>query len=204
MKTSERCSIPGCQRPADASFEARFLCREHYLAACYEQLEECTQRLREQAYSDTAAEEVRQFLEECMRQATDISQSATELDNLSRARLLDVLLWAADLLGRLRRGPRRAVAIPLRLLSEKPGYPWQEETKTLILSQHGALVNCHHTIEPGDMLRVYRVDTGREAEARVVWCRPQGHTEFQIGLELLGTDNFWNLDWGTGERTSRR
>lgn len=200
MKTTERCSAPDCERPAEAVLEARYLCRDHYLTACYQRLEECAQRLHEQAYSDTAAEAVRQFLEECMRQATEISQSAENLDNLARARLLDILLWSADLVGRLRRGPRRAISLPIRLFSEKPGYPWQEESKTVVLSQHGALVNCHHVAEPGDALRVYRLDTGREAEARVVWCRAQGHSEFQIGLELVGTDNFWNLDWSTVER----
>src|ERR1700756_496157 len=41
-------------------------------------------------------------LDECARRALEISFSRVELNNLDRARLLDILLWAGDLTTALR------------------------------------------------------------------------------------------------------
>jgi hypothetical protein len=48
---------------------------------------------------------MRAFIEECSRKALDISLHSTELTNLDRGRLLDILLWAGELF-LLLRAPR--------------------------------------------------------------------------------------------------
>src|SRR2546426_12758020 len=102
---------------------------------------------------------MQQFVEESARQATHIAHSVDDLDNLQRARLLDILLWAGELIRRLRRGPRKAAIVPLQLRSETPGRPWGGETKTRMPSRHGALVGCHHPVEVGEDLKGLRFDT---------------------------------------------
>src|SRR5207245_8571594 len=104
------------------------------------------------------------FLTECTRQATDLSQHAEELDNLARARLLDILLSAADLSRHLRRSPRKVATLALRLHCEKPGRTWEEETKTRVLSRHGALVEGQHPVRSGEAALGVRLDSHRRAQ----------------------------------------
>jgi hypothetical protein len=199
MKENEQCSMPDCERPVAATLHTRGFCREHFLAACYKELEGATQRVHENSFNEPAAEALRHFLAECTRQATDIAQSAKDLDNLGRARLLDILMWASDLGGRLRRGPRRQASLPIRLRSEKPGRPWEEETRTQWLSRHGAMVECVHQVEAGDTLQVTQLDTGRQAEARVVWQRRRGTGPFEVGLEFTNAVGFWGDEVSAAE-----
>ena len=196
MKSAEHCSELDCHRPAAGTLETRALCREHFVGACYKQLEAATRQLHESAISEASSEALRHFLEECTRQATEIAQTVEDLDNLGRARLLDIVMWASELGSRLRRGPRRAASLPIRLRSEKPGRAWEEEAKTQWLSRHGAMVECEHAVESGEILQVVQVDTGRQAEARVVWQRSKGPGRHELGLEFTTAVNFWSIDWG--------
>ena len=136
---------------------------------------------------------MRQFIEECVRQAADIAQNATDLDNLERAQLLDVLLWAGELTSKLRRSPRKPIRIPVRLCSEKPGRAWEEETETQILSRYGAMLECERAIDTGEDLEIVRLDTGRRAPARVVWHRRKGPQRFAVGIAFRTFENFWNF-----------
>jgi hypothetical protein len=199
MKENEHCSMPDCERPVAATLHTRALCREHFLVACYKELEGATRRLHENSFSEPAAEALRNFLAECTRQAADIAQSAKDLDNLGRARLLDILMWASDLGGRLRRGPRREASLPVRLRSEKPGRPWEEETRTRWLSRHGAMVECEHQVVTGETLQVTQIDTGQQAEARVVWQRRRGTGRFEVGLEFTTAGGFWGDEVSAAE-----
>ncbi len=135
----------------------------------------------------------RQFLEETAREATRIGQTAEDLDNLTRARLFDVLLWAAELRKKIRRSPRKAVRIPIRLQSEMSLGPWQEETETQFLSRYGAQLECQYPVKAGETLQVVRMDTAQQTEARVVWRRHKGAGRFVVGLEFTSPVNFW--DW---------
>ncbi len=192
MRT-ERCSTSGCERPAAASLQNRPFCREHFTAECYEQLEGCSHRLQERTFRDADDESMAEFISECVRQVADLAQSAQDLDNLQRAQLLDILLWAGAVSQRLRRGPRKAASIPIRLRSEKPGRLWEEHTQTHMLSRHGAMVECEHAVETGETLQVTRLDTGQQAQAQVVWQRRQGSARLEIGLAFTVSENFWNF-----------
>jgi hypothetical protein len=44
-----------------------------------------------------SGEQMRAFLQACCGQALNVSLQCTEMTNLQRARLLDVLLWAGEL-----------------------------------------------------------------------------------------------------------
>ena len=48
-----------------------------------------------------------------MRGAADIACNPAPPSNLERARVIDVLLWASELHGRLRRSPRVPAQIPV-------------------------------------------------------------------------------------------
>ena len=53
-------------------------------------------------------------------------------------------------------------------------------------------------------LSVVRADTGQTAKARVAWQRPLDEEDTRIGVEFVGCENFWGLDWGVVEDSRER
>ena len=198
MAKTASCSIAGCERVALATLDARSFCPEHFVSTCYQNIDRYTHFVKGKGNYEMTAESMRHFLTECTGQATDLGHQVKNLDNLARARLLDILMSAGELSRHLRRSPRKVATLAVQLRCEKPGRAWEAETRTRVLSRYGALVECSHAAETGDALLVSRLDTGRQTQARVVWCRKEeGRRE--IGLEFLDCDNFWDLDWSARE-----
>jgi len=85
-----------CEHHAVCLIELRFLCMNHFAAYCYQRLAEYENESTESSNPDCA----RRFLRECAAQATKLSLIGYELQNIDRARLLDIVLWANDLINR--------------------------------------------------------------------------------------------------------
>ncbi len=158
-------------------------------------MDEYLQGLQDHTLRESDDRALRHFLAESTNVLTDLATSAVALDNLARARLLDLLLRVSELGQHLRRSPRRSLRVPVRLAFEAPGARWEEVTETQVISRYGARLSCHHRLEAGDLLLVVRLDKPQRARARVAWCRSAGSETFEIGLELLSCDNFWEIDW---------
>ncbi len=201
MTRVEQCSVAGCEKESSSSLEGEPLCRNHFISISYVRLDQYEEIRKGAGFSVTAAEAARRFIHECVRQADEIEHTAQDLDNLDRAKLLHIILSASELGRHLRRSPRKAASIAVRLCSDKLGSAWEEETETVLLSQHGASVRCSHPAKPGQTLQVVRSDTGQSAEARVAWQRPVGTDDNRIGVEFVACENFWGLDWGEIEET---
>jgi hypothetical protein len=91
-----RCDANHCGRPAMSTVELHFFCVDHFISYSYERLNRC----RPIPFSDpddrtTAANE--RFLQQCSDQAANLLRPLLGLDNLDRARLFDILLWASEL-----------------------------------------------------------------------------------------------------------
>ena len=199
MNELQRCAVSGCNEPKVGSLDFRPLCRTHFIATCYEQMEEYARLLEGRQFQGTSAETLRRFLTECTRQAADLAHSVGDLDNLERARLLDILQRATELGQHLRRSARKVMAVAIKLRYEKLGHGWEEDTLTRVLSYYGALIECRHPVEIGDLLVLTRTDTGRKVRARVAWRRRRKNAPAEVGLEFLNCDNFWDLDWEESE-----
>jgi hypothetical protein len=199
VTTAEQCSVAGCGKAKAASLEGAALCREHFISTCYARLDHYDELRRGAGLKATDSESARRFINECSRNADEMEHDARDLDNLERAKLVHIILTASELGRHLRRSPRKAAAIAVRLSSDKLGGSWEEDTETVLLSQYGASVRCKHPAKPGETLEVVRSDTGEKAQARVAWQRPAGIDEVRIGVEFLACDNFWGLDWGAVE-----
>jgi hypothetical protein len=194
--------MAGCSQVLVASLDGKNYCREHFISVSYARLDQYDQIRRGPGLSAVDTEAVRRFVHECTRTADEIEHSAKDLDNLDRAKLLHIILTASELGRHLRRSPRKAAAIPVRLSSEKLGSAWEEDTETVLVSRYGALVRCKHSAKAGETLHVIRADTGEKALARVAWQRSSGNggsEDLRIGVEFLGCENFWGLDWGAVE-----
>lgn len=199
MSATSVCCVTGCERSPAAELEVRALCRGHFITTCYELFDEYSRWLEENRFRESNTELVRRFLCECTRQATELSRNPADLDNLERARLLDLVLRASELSRQLRRSPRKVTSIPVRLTSEKLGRSWEEETVTRVISRFGASLACTHPVEVGDHLVLARLSGDSTVRARVVWRQPRPANQFEIGLEFMHCENFWGEDWNSGE-----
>src|SRR3984957_18110577 len=199
MTRNQKCSHAECSQAVVASLDNDAYCREHFIAKSYTRLDQYDEIRRGPGLTATDTESVRRFIHECTRQADVIEHTAMDLDNLDRAKLLHIILSASELGRHLRRSPRKAAAIAVRLSSEKLGGVWQEDTETVLVSRYGALVRCKHAAKAGETLHVIRADTGEKTLARVAWQRPSGTEDVRIGVEFVSSENFWGLDWGVVE-----
>jgi hypothetical protein len=191
---SAHCDASGCERAATAAIESRALCLQHFISSSQDEIEQRSSRLKGEAYDRGATDSFRKFLAECARQAKQFAEDKATADPQQHARLLDLLLRASDLTARLRRSPRQPASVPVWLRREDPGRTWEEETRTLAISRHGAGFECRHFVETGGTLVVARRDTGRRTQARVAYCRFDSQGQRQIGVEFLDRDDFWGLD----------
>lgn len=199
MTRAEICAVAGCKEPFAASLDGEALCRNHFISSCYARLDEYDETRKGPGLSKADAESARRFINECTRQADEIEHTTQDLDNLERAKLLHIILSANELGCHLRRSPRKAASIPVRISSEKLGGAWEENTETVLLSRYGASVRCNHPTKTGEKIQVLRSDTGQQAEARVAWQRASENEGLRIGVEFIGCENFWNLDWSAIE-----
>jgi len=95
-QTLARCDTGNCGRPAMSSIELRHLCVDHFIARCYERLNECSANRFADADEATSVS-IDRFLLSCAQQAAGLVHPMRGLDNLERARLFDILLWASEL-----------------------------------------------------------------------------------------------------------
>jgi len=199
MSKTRLCAIADCAHAAAASLAGEDLCRDHFISECCQRLDRYDQIRKDPGLSVTDTESVRRFIQECTRCADSIEHEDQNLDDLDRAKLLHIILSASELGRHLRRSPRKAASIPVKLTSEKCVDAWEEDTETVLVSRHGALVRCKHPARAGETLHFKRADTGQEALARVAWQRPLSDEEVRIGVEFVACENFWGLDWGAVE-----
>ncbi len=187
------CSIRGCTELSAAWVEEHAYCRKHFLLRSYERLETVASQMQQRQFDERQADEAGRFLESCMRDAADVACAAVAPSNREKAQMLDVLLWASELHGRLRRSTRRVARIPVQLRSKSPGHPWEERTETTLVSRHGAQVTCGHELAMNEKLTLVRLDKGWETEVRVAWVSHQGPGVLDVGLEFVTDKNFWEL-----------
>ena len=192
------CAANQCAEAAVVSFDDRAVCRAHFLASAYGHLESIASQIHEAIFHENHDESAARCLEQCMREATNIACGAEPPGNLERAQLLDILLWASELYGCLRRGPRVRARIPVWVRCESPEGPWEEKSETHMLSTHGFSFLCRHELSKDQVLTCVRLDTGRRLDARVVWVRAKESGEIEAGLEFLRRDDFWGFESGAG------
>jgi hypothetical protein len=124
MGHPKSCDRRGCTRPVITSFCQEALCLDHFCSRSYELLNEIDRHRQLAATSTIPTAEEISFADQCARRTLDICMSKMMLNNLERARLLDILLWCGDLVsssGEKKIRPTHSVRAPY----EKPA---QRET----------------------------------------------------------------------------
>jgi hypothetical protein len=110
MMQADWCDRRDCPNAAVISLRKKSYCFDHFCVQCYELLERAEGNTARICGQTSANREEIEALDECAQRALEISLSEIELDNLDRARLLDILLWSGDLTC-ARRMRRRQVSV---------------------------------------------------------------------------------------------
>jgi hypothetical protein len=95
----------GCARPVITTFCKEALCLDHFCSRSYEFLNGMDERRQLSAAAKLPTTEQIRTADECARKTLEICMSKLLLNNLERARLLDILLWCGDVVSSL--GPKR-------------------------------------------------------------------------------------------------
>jgi hypothetical protein len=191
----ERCGHPRCRKPSITFLKNSSLCQSHFVATCYARFDEINELLKLKKIGDTELKMIHAFVEECTGPAVSRALRARDVKNRDRAQHLEIVVSAAQILTRLRRGPRIDLQIPLRLVGDPVVDPRIEDTVTQTVSKHGAMFSCGNPYTKGEIMDIIRLDTGHTAIARVAWHQPIAPGEHSVAIEILNSPNFWNRDW---------
>ncbi|MGA2719171.1 MAG: PilZ domain-containing protein [Candidatus Acidiferrales bacterium] len=191
------CADSACGHAGSVALAGRDLCRGHFIAACYQRLEECSKFLdSNDHWKATSGEPFIESLVEIVDQTAALGLTAKDLDRLEQAQLLDILFTAGNLLKNLRRSVRKFVSMPLKLCYQVTGHNWSENTITQELSMHGASMECRIPIGRGELMTVERTDIHRKTQAKVRWQKRRADGSQLIGIELLDSADFWRFNEG--------
>ena len=108
-----------------------------------------------------------------------------------------------------RRSQRVILTLPVIVCSEEGAKPYfEEETHTLVVNLHGALIVLGARVAKGQKLRVKNRATQAEQICRVASLGPTADGKVQVGVEFLQpSPDFWHIsfppeDWVLPEPSS--
>jgi hypothetical protein len=112
MNGAIECSVQGCRRPGIAAVEKQPVCFTHFMTVSFEKLELLSENIQELWLDGPRQQSALQFMQECPKQAIDISQNNPELTIQERAGLVEVVLWATQIQRQMLRPPDIAISDP--------------------------------------------------------------------------------------------
>jgi hypothetical protein len=97
----------------------------------------------------------------------------------------------------VRRSCRISKEISILLVgSDTDGKVFSEETRTVLLSRHGAGIVSRYKLSPEQELILRRLDTSKETEVRVVGQIGEESEVYTYGVAFLdSTNNFWGIQF---------
>ena len=97
------CSFLHCGKPRVVKLGDPQYCLVHFVLVCYRYLDQCPDLRGQDQEREGTAEARTRSLVEIIDQATSLSLTTAEFTNQERGQLLDIVLWASDLLSDARR-----------------------------------------------------------------------------------------------------
>jgi hypothetical protein len=102
----------------------------------------------------------------------------------------------------LRRSQRVCLSMPVVIYKDGPGpHRSFEETRTLMVNAHGALIVLHMAVQLGQLLTLKNAKTHQELSCRVVNLGPHQGGKTEVGIEFeQPAPRFWRIafppaDW---------
>ena len=108
-------------------------------------------------------------------------------------------------MSQLRRSQRVCLKLPIVVLREGPGTNVaSEETQTLIVNAHGALIQLALTVEIGQLLGIKNTRTMEELVCRVVHLGLDQSGKREVGIEFeQPSPRFWRIAFPPSDWTPR-
>jgi hypothetical protein len=100
-----------------------------------------------------------------------------------------------------RRSQRVMLSLPVTVSGETREGPFQEETHTIVVNAHGALITLAAKISQQQILRLKTPSHPEEQACRVTYVGPLTDGRTQLGIEFIeATPQFWHIafppeDW---------
>jgi PilZ domain len=93
-----------------------------------------------------------------------------------------------------RRSQRVILSVPVTISGESPKGKFTEETKTLVVNAHGALINLAAKVSQGQQLEVKSVTNPEPQVCKVVYIGPTVQGQTQVGVEFTKpAPLFWHV-----------
>ena len=104
-----------------------------------------------------------------------------------------------------RRSQRVLVSVPVTVITQGTDkQPGSEETRTLVVNAHGALVLIGRKVSIGQLLTLKNTKTGEEQASRVVFINPQQAGKSEVGIEFMKpAPRFWRIAFPPEDWTPR-
>jgi hypothetical protein len=96
-----------------------------------------------------------------------------------------------------RRSDRITIELPLQVSGgDTKGIEFVENTRTVVVSRHGAKIYCRHKMACDQELAIRCLPTGKESEARIVGTLGEGPEGYCYGVEFLDPQvNLWDIEF---------
>lgn len=101
---------------------------------------------------------------------------------------------------RLRRSQRVVMRIPIAVSGESPAGKIKEQTHTLVINAHGALIRIGAQLSKGQALDLENVATSERRPCRVVYVGDRLEGLLELGVEFLEpSPRFWRVYFPSDE-----
>jgi hypothetical protein len=96
-----------------------------------------------------------------------------------------------------RRSMRVLLSVPIHVHGEdREGKEFKEETRTLVVNAHGALISLGARVVPGQKITVSNRSTATSLECRIVHLGNAAAGKVQTGIEFAKPcASFWQIDF---------
>jgi len=189
----DQCGKAGCSNDAEVKFDGHPFCPVHFYDFASELFTQYRARLSEGDPAGADRTKILHFVSELISVTTILVASAKSLRQEQRDQFLKLSLDAAEFYKRVQRDPRIARRLPILISRKTDSAGSQELTHTVDVSRGGACVATTGAWKTGEQIWLQKPQGSLRALARIAWVKKNAPFQFLIGLEILDSENFWNL-----------
>jgi hypothetical protein len=107
--------------------------------------------------------------------------------------------------GNQRRSQRVLLSVGIRVTAKRAnGISFEENTRTLVVNAHGALIQLKEIVNPGDDVIVRNLRTEEELSCKVVDISAGANGLKEVGIEFVASNpKFWRITFPPADWTAR-
>jgi hypothetical protein len=94
------------------------------------------------------------------------------------------------------------LSVPVTLSGRTPDGPFSEDTQTMVINAHGALIALETKVAKGQALRIRTRMAPEEEDCNVIWIGPAAEGKTQCGIEFARpAPMFWRISFPPADWT---